>query len=104
MESGAHFCVGERGALEVLLEKGFVALGRSIHEGGMSALDLGVHLVGCRGVRGSATVVESVRTVIYQIDVAAEPLRCSDRDRNRDRLARERLTERIHRRLVRGVL
>ena len=104
MQRGAHLVVGELGALEVFLEERVVTLGGGIDQRGVRALDLRAHLVGDGGVGGATAIVELVRTVVDQVDVAAESVGGADRHRNRDRLARERLAKRIDRRLVGGVL
>ena len=104
MQGGAHLLVGELGALEVLLEQRVVAFRGGVHQRGMGALDLRAHLVGNRRVGRAAAIVEGVGSVVDEVDVAAESVGRPDRDRDRDRLARERLAQRIDGGLVGGVL
>src|ERR1019366_10686671 len=88
----------------VLLEEGVVTLRGRIDKGCMSTLDLRAHPVRHSGVGGAAAIVEGVRTVVDEVDVAAEAGGGTDGDRHCDRLARERLAKRVDGRLVGGVL
>ena len=104
VQRGAHLLIRELGALEVLLEQRVVTLRSCVDQRGVRALDLRAHLVGDGGVGSAAAIVELVGAVIDEVDVAAESVGSPDRDRHRDRLARERLAQRVDRGLVGGVL
>ena len=70
----------------------------------MGTFDLGPHLLGQRRVGRTPVLVEFVRAIVDEVDVAAKAVSGADRDRDRDRRAREALAERVDGRLVGGVL